>query len=566
MNFVFSATPWGLQGGEAQLSTLEGGSAGSWNVPGKSSPRLIVPSDVHPKYGGRNKLLPQVSFPFRWGDGKIYSSYQLPTDPKPTREVHELATMISFEIGNCEIIQTDIVGRPTQKYKNDFGLSVESFIDWQVHCFRELSDNGQILGELEEKSKNIIRRNWSAVRNVWIVKDDDEAMLSLIVELAQDKDLQRVLESIAHHPRHILLRHRVNTRLSRIQELDSVCIRSFAKQPGRTVYQKAGPRQELLAVQRVESKDTLENRVFSWVLNGMKERAWGYAATHAHQLESSRVSAVARCSRSCSEWAELEGIKDVSPSQLHHPVQPNYTLQMDSRYAHVYKTYRKLLKEQQVIDDSWEWQRNLWAESARQLMSCALTEFYPEKSASTPYYRMEGEYGIWSVSPISPGPFETKGGTCFVVDSRDVLIDWKGWIENPPFEFAPYVGSLGCDQVLFWPQTNTLLVVWFVYWTGSPSEISRLMQGAGLALRNLSADLRKYTRSAFRCFGVMLITENQASSQVPGVEISTWSAGEELELVGLRIPFAIDQVNAVDFKGLVEDFKAGIQLAIDMGI
>lgn len=562
MPSLLSSTPWGLHERDSQVFIIAGDTAGT-RISGTCSPRLIVQIESYPKYGGKNKPLPSVSFPFRW-DGKIYVSFQLPTDPKPNVGRHDLATKISVHEISHEIIQTDIVGRPSIKHENALGRCVEGFIDWQIHCFRELTDNGIVPDELEEKTKNITRRNWAAVRKVWIGKKDNEAIMALIVKLSQDTELLRLFKSIAQKPRHILLRQRQNTAVGRIQELDSACIRDFAKRPGRTIYEKAGPRQELLSIQRVESRDTLENRVFNWVLAGMVERAWSYVATNRHHLRSYRVGLVARCNRRCLEWQEMDKLKEVSSNHLQHPVQPNYALQMDTRYSRVYKTYKELRREQHAIDDAWEWQRNLWAESVRQLMSCAITEFCAEKYASTAYYRMEGENGIWTETPVAAGPFKTKGGDCFVVDSRDISTTSAEWIDNPPFDFAPYIGSVGCDQVLFWPQSNTLIVVWFIYWTGPKPHISPMIHSAGLALRSLTSDLHRYTRTSYRCYGLMLLTEDQSSIQNPGVDVDAWPPEGDSEITALKIPFNIDQTSPVEFEEMIEDFKTGIQLAIEM--
>ncbi len=569
MEPLLSLTPWGFEEA-SQLSAVDSDMT-VFTVSGACCPRLIVPADLSPKYGGKNKLLPRVSFPFRW-DGKVYSSFQLPTDFKPNNGLHDLTTKISIGDFRHEIIQTDIVGRPSKKHDNEFGKNVEGFINWQIHCFRELSDNGLALDELEEKTKNVIRLNWSSVRKVWIGHKADEAIMALIVKLSQDSELLHLFESIAQNPRHILLRQRKNTSLGRIQELDSACIRDFARRPGRTIFEKAGPKQKLLSVQRVESRNTLENRVFTWVLGRMSERSWSYMAVNKHHSGSHRVKLVGRCNRRCKDWLRIEGLKEVSTDQLSHPVQPNYTLQMDNRYSKVYKTYKELLREQHVIDDSWEWQRNLWSESARQLMSCTMTESFIEKYSSTPYYRTEGENGIWTETPVSPGPFETKCGKCYVIDSRDVTANLTEWIDNPPFDFAPYVGIIGCDQILHWPETNTILAVWFVYTTVSASKISSgsaslifsMLNNAGIALKNLASDLRRYIRTSYRCYGLLLSTDDQGNSNVPGVEVEIWPSDGKTETVALTIPFNIERTSSTEFEHLIEDFKAGIQSAIEM--
>ena len=148
-----------------------------------------------------------------------------------------------------------------------------------------------------------------------------------------------------------------------------------------------------------------------------------------------------------------------------------------------------------------------------------------------------------------------------------MLVNPDAWIKNPPFDFAPYIGSLGCDQVLFWPSSGTLLVIWFMYWTGDSEQISPMISSAGGALRILSLDISRFTRQHHKCLGLVLVTDPQSAEEQPGVEIETWpSDSMELEVVGLQIPFTIDQTNSGEFKKLINDLRTGIQLVIDMAI
>jgi hypothetical protein len=64
-----------------------------------------------------------------------------------------------------------------------------------------------------------------------------------------------------------------------------------------------------------------------------------------------------------------------------------------------------------------------------------------------------------------------------------------------------------------------------------------------------------------------LVTDPQSAEEKPGVEVETWPDNSmELEVVGLQIPFTIDQTNSEEFKNLINDFRTGIQLVIDMAI
>lgn len=563
MDSILISAPWDLHDVESDNFQLDD-IRQKYTISGSCSSRIIAPIDLEPRYGPKCKPLPKVSFPFRW-NGEICSAFQLPTDSRHNKSVHDFTINVFLSDNTYQITQTDIIGRPSSRHESDLGRRVESFIEWQIHCFRELVNDGSYLNDLEEKSRNIVRRSWSTVRKTWVNLDKSEAMMALIVKLAQDKDLLRIFLSIVQRPRRILLRYRENTKLDRIQEFDSGCIRDYAKRPGRTVAEKAGPRQVLLAVRRKDTMETLENRVFCWVINGMLERAMVYVATNQHHLKvgSDRVRIVARCNRKCNDWLLTENIKSISFQQLHHPIQPNYSLQMDQRYRQVYNTYRELLREKRALDDAWEWQRILWTESARQLVGCALTEFFQEEHISTPYYRLEGENGIWTESPVCPGPFSTKKGTCIVIDSRDVQTNPKLWVESPPFEFASHLGNLGCDQALFWPSTRTLLIIWFIYWTGESKMISSLMNKAGEALRLFLSDVRRYTRKPYNILGLLLVTDHQAVDKSPGVDIEIWPLRGELETVCLRVPFTIDQTDSQEFKKLIVDFKTGIHLVLE---
>lgn len=559
--------PWSLNTLSLDTPELKG-STSSCKISGSGSPRITAPFDLEIRYGQKRKVLPQISFPFQRGND-ICIALQLPSNHRPKKSTHDLSIDIFLPDGIHEVIQSEVVGRPDEDHESFLGRRVDSFIEWQIHCFRELANDESIIHEMEEKSRKIVRRNWQSVRSVWIDVDRSEAIMALIVKLAQDKDLLRILKSIALRPRHILLRYRENTPLHRIQELDSACIRDLARRPGRTVAEKAGPRQKLLAVRRHASVETMENRVYGWVLYGMRARAKDYVSTNQHHLSagSNRVRTVARCGRRCKEWASSERFQNIAFDQLQHPVQPNYSLQMDKRYRHVYKTYRELLKERYARDDAWEWQRILWAESARQLVGCTLTEFLDEDRASTPYYRFETEHGLWTEAPVAPGPFKTKAGPCIVIDSRDVLVKPDVWIKHPPFDFAPYVGTLGCDQVLFWPSSRTLLVIWFMYWTGDSEQIGPMLGRSGEALRVFSQNISIFTRQQHRCLGLILTTDPQAPGKKPGVEVEVWPEhSRDLEVVGLRIPFTIDQTDSKEFKRLIGDFRTGIQLVIDKAL
>ncbi|MBL0717610.1 MAG: hypothetical protein JJV89_06135 [Desulfosarcina sp.] len=90
---------------------------------------------------------------------------------------------------------------------------------------------------------------------------------------------------------------------------------------------------------------------------------------------------------------------------------------------------------------------------------------------------------------------------------------------------------------------------------------------AGKALRIVSLDIARYARQSYKCLGLLLVTDPQATGQKTGVELESWpdNSGKP-EVVSLQIPFTIDQTNSEEFKELINDFRVGIQLVIDTAI
>ena len=102
---------------------------------------------------------------------------------------------------------------------------------------------------------------WARLSHAWTgdhISLTDPPM-ALIVRHADT--LLRLLTDLGRHPRHILSRTRAMLPVDRVQQLDVASVRWLSRQPGREVYERAGPRQRILAVRRFEDLDTLENRV-----------------------------------------------------------------------------------------------------------------------------------------------------------------------------------------------------------------------------------------------------------------------------------------------------------------
>jgi Domain of unknown function (DUF2357) len=488
---------------------------------GWGTPRLLFPVEQRPPVvvlpTGQD-LLPVASFPFLLGENRI-QAFHLPIDPRPRHEHEEFPLILFLLDGMVELHQIHVVPRPRDKRgeqpsTQSLGQIVDAWIDWQVWAFQELGHLPEQLEEFDALTRaSCIRRSWEAATSVWLHEGRDEALMALIVQLSREQPLHRALDAISRYPRRILQRNRDETPLSRIQELDSVCIRDFARRPGITAFEKAGPRQRLLAVRRREQYNTLENQVTCWVMESGVELASEYCRANAVFTSDAKVRQVRAFGLRNRTWRTSEWLRDVGTLH-HHSTGPNYPLQFEPRYKIVWKTYRRIRDDKRVKDDAWAWQRVLWGETGRQLIGCCLYGQFKSVAVSTPFYRTESRQGFWTEPPVAPGPFSNPGGDCLVFDSRD-LASASGrarqqWIERPPFRGAQYIGASGCDQVLLWPKLNRGLLVWHFYHTALGRDeggLAGIVARCGQAVEQLTADMRRFAQSQLQLSGLILVAD-----------------------------------------------------------
>src|SRR5215469_6522584 len=368
--------------------------------------------------------LPASSIPFIFGARRA-QAFHLPTDLRPHHDNSDFCVSLTFPDGHAEVRQNRTVNRPADKRsehpeERTIGHIVDSWIDWQVWAFQELGHMPDEPGEFDAATRAaVVRRTWDDAGKTWFRSGSTEARMALIVRLGREQSMHRALAAISTHPRRILQRYRDNTPIGLIQELDSACIRDYARRPGITAVEKAGSRQCLLAVRRREQRDTLENRVGCWVMERLAFRAATYCSENSAFPDDDKVEMVSRFGKNAFDWRHSESLRDVV--RLRQIItQPNYPLQFESRYQIIWRTYQRLIKEKREIDDAWAWQRVLWGETGRQLLGCFLHQCFKVRAVSTPFYRSESRNGCWTEAPVSPGPFQTSQGDCLIFDCRDL--------------------------------------------------------------------------------------------------------------------------------------------------
>jgi hypothetical protein len=519
--------------------------------------------------------LPAASFPFLLGANRV-QAFHLPTDPR--HEHNEFACTLLLPDGTVELHQSHVVPRPLeqrggQPSRPGLGHVVDAWIDWQVWAFQELGQMPEQPGAFDAQTRAAcVRRSWEAATSVWLREDRSKARMALIVQLSREQTLHRALDAISRHPRRILQRERDETPVSRIQEFDSACIRDFARRPGITPVEKAGPRQRLLAVRRREQLTTLENQVTCWVMESAAGLAREYCRANAAFTSDAKVGKVRTFGQRNGIWRTSEWLRSVG-TLPHHPTGPNYPLQFEPRYKLVWKTYLRIRREKWVKDDAWAWQRALWGETGRQLIGCCLqlcNQFKPI-ALSTPYYRTESRQGLWTEPPVAPGPFSTPWGDCIVFDGRD-LDSASGrarqrWLERPPFRGAEYIGASGCDQVLLWPQRNCALLVWHFYHTALRCDaggLEGILARCGQAVEQLTA-MHRFAHSRLQLSGLLLVADlGRDATQLKddGVPCVVLEPGSRLRTGGavnaLCLPPDVDT-----WPQFVPDLREGFQLVIE---
>lgn len=204
------------------------------------------------------------------------------------------------------------------------------------------------------------------------IADPDNPRMALIVKIASR--LSKRVPETTKCLRRILLRERSMVTLSHVQELDTKCINWYVRQPGRTTEQKAGPKQQLLAVVRREFLNTLENRVLKDFLVRCKREGGRYLFNETSNSPQRRSSLRAKQVQSYKNICS-SSLNDPTFELIHEPphgLQPNYVLQNDNRYSEIWKWYIKLLRRQHEEDRIWEWQSRTWSDVVRLFIGSAL--------------------------------------------------------------------------------------------------------------------------------------------------------------------------------------------------
>jgi hypothetical protein len=219
----------------------------------------------------------------------------------------------------------------------------------------------EVLARIEdlETALDDPERLWERLADAWrrAERDSDPRMAEIV---RQARVMPAHLSALEGRIRRVLRRRRERLPLDRVQEMDRSSMIWLARQPGRTIAERAGGDQRVLAIARHQNFDTLENRVLrAYVrLAGLIARQWlrehsmaGAAPRYREVTDYAR-----RCRRIDRTLADL-GIGLAEPG-----VTPNYVLTEDRDYRIVREGWARLLRQELLQDDLWAWQTQSWTD------------------------------------------------------------------------------------------------------------------------------------------------------------------------------------------------------------
>lgn len=210
---------------------------------------------------------------------------------------------------------------------------------------------------------------WPRLRKAWDrATDEQDPRMAEIVR--QARDLPPHLAELRTGLRRILRRYRERVPLDRVQEIDRAAMLWLVRQPGRTVAERAGADQRILAIARHESLDTLENRVLHAYLRLAVRFARQWLAEHAGARHSERYRRVDSWRRTCGGFARELAALGVGIAEPDVPA--NYALLELRAYREIRSAWIRLLRQDKAEDDLWAWQAQTWTDFCALAVALAL--------------------------------------------------------------------------------------------------------------------------------------------------------------------------------------------------
>ena len=348
------------------------------------------------------------------------------------------------------------------------GIGILNLIDRHADLMYRLSQRTRPLGPYNEYefAGNHLRSAYRICKSWERVGKSRTPPLSLIVRLAAE--LPDTIEQVCAAPRVVLRRIRELEGAARVREVDPACIRWLGRQPGRTLIEKAGAKQKLLAVVRREDCDTLENRVVRDLMVRCRHLGRSYLARNKGFSGNERLKSVERLVAICEKHLRHSPIGGARP--IGGSVQPNYVLQHELRYQVLWNAYVRLVRDEKVTQSVWQWRDHVWLEWLTLGLLSSLQKMSLRSPGSRQNVSISSEPAAGRfIDDSAFGPWWSRG-----VNSRELYLVRGHGVDSSPMPVG--IKRLTPDLAIMSPRSKTpCLCIWSTLNVLEPVATARRM-------------------------------------------------------------------------------------------
>lgn len=198
----------------------------------------------------------------------------------------------------------------------------------------------------------------------------DEANIPIVISLERRYELRRKLEVIASKLRHQLTRQAELMPVGKIQEMDSYCLRDYIRRPGITAAEKAGAKQQLMAIQRYQDFNTVENKFLVYFTQILHLNCYRYERSSGRQYRA-EVQKFRLVIDLFKQQPVVQGIQD----RQYQFTKPNYVLQQNPIYRSFYQAYLEYIQKRYEKERLWSFRNQLLVETVYLCLLAALLRF-----------------------------------------------------------------------------------------------------------------------------------------------------------------------------------------------
>lgn len=474
--------PWGLIGNSR--TRLDLSSPEVKPETSRSIAPLVFTRNAGPPVLNDDERLAEPFVEFRTRDGKPQLLWDLPV---PLHAYEPQSLRFHSWVRPAQFVWEHAIDRPPLRTEDDAGSQPDAPEEPGAPLHRFLRTMQARMQDFET-TLAAGQEPWSVVPQLWLDPDAPrDPTMDILVRHAREHRAR--WGDIAEHPRRLLNRRRELVPLSRVEELDVQCMQWLSRQPGKTLAERAGGRQRIMALARYENRNTLENRIFVDLMVRSMAAARDYLAMNEHRggrgrsYRTARIQHVERYRQECRhievEMAE-QGIIRQSDA-----VQPNYVLLYDERYRHVWTAREEIIRRERAMDELWRWQRRFWAEFCTAAVAVSLI--------------WVGGTELAFASPLFVRP-EHRRGSWLVHDDPMIVVDHRedGWVvellSGRSDDLPKILRELGASAWLRHADLSggdyRYLAIWTVHPVGFQTSLRGLVESADEALQRFRDHVR----------------------------------------------------------------------------